>query len=122
MLGSDVWLRPIKAPSPLRWQPCQSAAPALVALVAMSRAPQRSLAWVLKPLKFKGRPWSLLRWHALLLLLLAVPLPALTAGVLRVGVLDGSPPCSLQKNRGQWQGRAVELWELIARREGLAYL
>jgi ABC-type amino acid transport substrate-binding protein len=59
---------------------------------------------------------------ALLLLLLAVPLPALAAGVLRVGVLDGSPPCSLQKNRGQWQGRAVELWELIARREGLAYL
>jgi ABC-type amino acid transport substrate-binding protein len=28
----------------------------------------------------------------------------------------------LQKNRGQWQGQAVELWELIARREGLAYL
>jgi ABC-type amino acid transport substrate-binding protein len=97
-----VWLRPIKAPSPLRWQPCQSAAPALVALVAMNR--------------------SLHRWPALLLLLLAVPLPALAAGVLRVGVLDGSPPCSLQKNRGQWQGRAVELWELIARREGLAYL
>jgi ABC-type amino acid transport substrate-binding protein len=97
-----VWLRPIKAPSPLRWQPCQSAAPALVALVAMNR--------------------SLRPWPVLLLLLLAVPLPALAAKVLRVGVLDGSPPCSLQKNRGQWQGRAVELWELIARREGLAYL
>jgi ABC-type amino acid transport substrate-binding protein len=65
---------------------------------------------------------SLLHWRALLLLLLAVPLPALAAKVLRVGVLDGSPPCSLQKNRGQWQGQAVELWELIARREGLAYL
>jgi ABC-type amino acid transport substrate-binding protein len=65
---------------------------------------------------------SLRPWPVLLLLLLAVPLPALAAKVLRVGVLDGSPPCSLQKNRGQWQGRAVELWELIARREGLAYL
>jgi len=65
---------------------------------------------------------SLLPWPALLLLLLAVPLPALAAGVLRVGVLDGSPPCSVQKSRGQWQGRAVDLWELIARREGLAYL
>lgn len=61
-------------------------------------------------------------WHALLLLLLAVPLPAQATAVLRVGALDGSPPCSLQKTRGQWQGRAVELWELIARREGLAYL
>jgi len=65
---------------------------------------------------------SLLPWRALLLLLLAVPLPALAAGVLRVGVLDGSPPCSMQKNQGQWQGLAVDLWELIARREGLAYL
>jgi polar amino acid transport system substrate-binding protein len=93
-----------------------------VALVAMNRSLQRSLPWLMKTLALKGERWSLLPWPALLLLLLAVPLPALATGVLRVGVLDGSPPCSLQKTRGQWQGRAVELWELIARREGLAYL
>ena len=106
----------------------------------MTRSLKRSLAWVIKPLAFKGSQWHRPRlmgditasgngrgpklppFHALLLLLLAVPLPALAAGVLRVGVLDGSPPCSMQKNQGQWQGLAVDLWELIARREGLAYL
>ena len=64
-----------------------------------------------------------LRWpYLLLLLLVAIPLPAAAIGVLRVGVLDGSPPCSQQHSRGQWQGSAVSLWELMARREGLAYL
>ncbi|MFZ0406617.1 MAG: transporter substrate-binding domain-containing protein [Cyanobium sp.] len=58
----------------------------------------------------------------LLLVLLAVPLPAVAAGVLRVGVLDGSPPCSQQQARGQWQGRALDLWEVIARREQLPYV
>jgi len=58
----------------------------------------------------------------LLLVLLVVPLPAMAAGVLRVGVLDGSPPCSEQQASGQWQGRALDLWELIARREQLPYV
>ena len=42
--------------------------------------------------------------------------------MLRVGVLDGSPPCSQQQASGQWQGRALDLWELIARREELPYV
>ncbi len=62
-------------------------------------------------------------WRPMLLLvLLAVPLPTMAAGVLRVGVLDGSPPCSQQQASGQWQGRALDLWELIARREQLPYV
>ena len=69
------------------------------------------------------------RWKGVVLLLLlamplplAVTLPAAAAEVLRVGVLDGSPPCSQQQASGQWQGRAVDLWEVIASRERLPYL
>ena len=77
-----------------------------------------------------ARPRSLpviRRWRALVLLLaLGLPLPAAAttppAPVLRVGVLDGSPPCSSEQADGAWQGRAVELWELIARREGIPHL
>jgi polar amino acid transport system substrate-binding protein len=59
-------------------------------------------------------------WLALLgSLLLAAPAGA--GPVLQVGVLDGSPPCSEQRQSGHWQGRAVELWQQLATRENLAY-
>jgi ABC-type amino acid transport substrate-binding protein len=48
----------------------------------------------------------------------AMPTPIL----LRVGVLDGSPPCSDQLSSGRWQGRALDLWEAIASREQLPFL
>jgi ABC-type amino acid transport substrate-binding protein len=63
-----------------------------------------------------------------LLLALALPAaPAAAAGaiagpILRVGVLDGSPPCSDQTSDGRWQGRALDLWEAIASREQLPFL
>lgn len=62
-----------------------------------------------------------------LALALAQPLtPTLPAAaaerVLRVGVLDGSPPCSQQVTPGDWQGRAIDLWRLVASREGLPYV
>lgn len=63
-----------------------------------------------------GRAWLALGGS----LLLALATPAAGA-VLRVGVLDGSPPCSDQLQAGHWQGRAVDLWQQVATREGLAY-
>ena len=44
------------------------------------------------------------------------------APVLRVGVLDGSPPCSEQVAPGRWQGRAVTLWTAVASQERLPFL
>jgi polar amino acid transport system substrate-binding protein len=41
--------------------------------------------------------------------------------VLRVGVVDGSPPCSSRQS-GEWQGLAVELWTRIATRERLPFV
>lgn len=60
----------------------------------------------------------------LLVLALTLGAPSLAAWgapVLRVGVLDGSPPCSEQRGPGRWQGTAVELWQFVAARERLAY-
>ncbi|MEB3266594.1 MAG: transporter substrate-binding domain-containing protein [Cyanobacteriota bacterium] len=65
-----------------------------------------------------GIPWA--RWRSLALglpLLAAVATPAWADPPLRVGVLDGSPPCSDQTSPGHWQGRAVDLWQLVASRE-----
>jgi len=42
--------------------------------------------------------------------------------ILRVGVLDGSPPCSDQLSNGRWQGRALDLWQAVASREQLPFL
>jgi len=42
--------------------------------------------------------------------------------VLRVGALEGSPPCSQQQSQGRWQGQAVELWRDVASRERLPYV
>lgn len=61
---------------------------------------------------------------ALLALGLAMLAPAPAArseAILRVGVLDGSPPCSELRGPGRWQGRAVDLWQFVAGRERLAY-
>lgn len=41
--------------------------------------------------------------------------------VLRVGVADGSQPCSYRE-RGGWSGMAVELWQSIADQEGIPYV
>ena len=40
--------------------------------------------------------------------------------VLRVGVVDGSQPCSYRES-GIWKGLAVELWTQVAQRENLHY-
>ena len=40
--------------------------------------------------------------------------------VLRVGVVDGSQPCSYRE-AGVWRGLAVELWTQVAQRENLHY-
>ena len=65
---------------------------------------------------------------ALLVLAMATrPAAVLAAGdrpprqeVLRVGVVEGSPPCSVRQGGG-WSGLAVDLWAQIASREQLAY-
>ncbi len=55
--------------------------------------------------------------------LLLLPLPPLAAArVLRVGVLDGSPPCSEQNGPGRWQGRAVTLWTTVASGQSLPFV
>ena len=68
------------------------------------------------------------RWVAMgsaLLALGLVPLAPTQAArsetILRVGVLDGSPPCSELRGPGRWEGKAVELWHFVAARERLAY-
>jgi polar amino acid transport system substrate-binding protein len=58
---------------------------------------------------------------ALGLTVLAPPPEARSNGILRVGVLDGSPPCSELRGPGRWQGKAVDLWHFVAARERLAY-
>jgi ABC-type amino acid transport substrate-binding protein len=52
---------------------------------------------------------------------LALSPAARAATILRVGVLDGSPPCSELRGPGRWQGTAVDLWQFVAARERLAY-
>lgn len=48
-------------------------------------------------------------------------MPRLDMPVLRVGVADGSQPCSYRQ-QGSWSGMAVELWQRIADRERLPYV
>ena len=59
----------------------------------------------------------LLGWGAVLPLAAAVPPPP----VLRVGLVDGAPPCS-SREAGDWRGLAVDLWGRIATRERLPYV
>jgi ABC-type amino acid transport substrate-binding protein len=50
------------------------------------------------------------------------PAPAARAeAMLRVGVLDGSPPSSELRGPGRWQGTAADLWQFVAGRGRLAY-
>lgn len=51
----------------------------------------------------------------------ANPVAPLTQRVLRVGVADGSQPCSYRE-RGSWNGMAVELWQRIADQEAIPYV
>jgi len=52
-----------------------------------------------------------------------IPIPAFasTQPVLRVGVVDGSQPCSFREG-GAWKGLAVQLWTRIAQRENLPFV
>ena len=43
------------------------------------------------------------------------------AQILRVGVADGSQPCSYRE-RGSWSGMAVELWQQVADQEQIPYM
>ena len=43
------------------------------------------------------------------------------AQILRVGVADGSQPCSYRE-RGSWSGMAVELWQQVADQEQIPYV
>jgi polar amino acid transport system substrate-binding protein len=74
-----------------------------------------------------SRPWALVVLIAaglgpvLLPPATATAVPTDTPGaVLRVGVVEGSPPCSDRRD-GVWQGLAPELWNRIASRESLAF-
>jgi polar amino acid transport system substrate-binding protein len=60
-----------------------------------------------------------LRTLAIGLILATGPLQA--APVLRVGVADGSQPCSYRQQES-WSGLAVELWQRIADQEQLPYV
>lgn len=57
-----------------------------------------------------------------LLLAVGSALPAAAVEpVLRVGVVDGAPPCSY-RDAGAWRGLAVDLWNRVATREQLPYV
>jgi ABC-type amino acid transport substrate-binding protein len=65
-----------------------------------------------------------LRALAIGLILATSPLQTSAAGatpVLRVGVADGSQPCSYRE-QGSWSGLAVELWQRVADQERLPYV
>jgi polar amino acid transport system substrate-binding protein len=62
----------------------------------------------------------LVGWLSAATLLLSAP--ASSAAVLKVGVLNDSPPCAEAIRPGDWQGTAVELWQRIAARQKLAYV
>ena len=67
---------------------------------------------------------SKLRALAIGLILATGPLlarPVQAAPVLRVGVADGSQPCSYRQ-QDSWSGLAVELWQRIADQEELPYV
>jgi ABC-type amino acid transport substrate-binding protein len=55
-------------------------------------------------------------------LMLVLAPSALATPVLRVGVLDQSPPCAERVRTGVWQGKAVELWRRVAEQQRLPYV
>ncbi len=74
-------------------------------------------------LRLEGRIRAVLvGWGTALLLALGGPEAAgALEPVLRVGVVDGAPPCSY-RDAGAWRGLSIELWNRIATREGLPYV
>lgn len=56
-----------------------------------------------------------------LVLAIALPGAAVAAPVLRVGLVDGSPPCSYRE-AGVWRGLAVDLWNRVATLEEIPYV
>lgn len=68
---------------------------------------------------------SRLRWAVALCLVLGLPAAAAVAAppetVLRVGLVDGSPPCSYRE-AGVWRGLAVDLWNRVATLEEIPYV
>lgn len=56
------------------------------------------------------------------LAVVGIPSPAMAAvAVLRVGAVEGSPPCSYRE-AGVWRGLALDLWNRIATSERLPYV
>lgn len=67
-------------------------------------------------------PWGLALAPALALVLaIALPGAAAAASVLRVGLVDGSPPCSYRE-AGVWRGLGVDLWNRVATLEEIPYV
>lgn len=62
-----------------------------------------------------------MRFLAIALILAMVPVQVQAVQVLRVGVTDGSQPCSYRQ-QGSWSGMAVELWQRIADEQQLPYV
>ncbi len=89
-----------------------------------------TLSSPLQPRRLPARPgargprpprWLVAGLGAVGLLLLPSPLFA-ASNVLRVGVLDGSPPCSDQQGPNRWEGRAVTLWTIVASEQRLPFV
>ncbi len=55
-----------------------------------------------------------------LIVLASAPVASSQEQVLRVGVVDGSAPCSYLAQKA-WRGISIDLWRLIAAREGIPY-
>jgi len=68
----------------------------------------------------KRRSWGLALCLALALGL-GAPVAAAAAPVLRVGLVDGSPPCSYRE-AGVWRGLGVDLWNRVATLEEIPYV
>lgn len=68
----------------------------------------------------KRLSWGLAPTLALVLAI-ALPGAAAAAPVLRVGLVDGSPPCSYRE-AGVWRGLAVDLWNRVATLEEIPYV
>ena len=79
-----------------------------------------------------GAPWSLGRRRArpwgLVLIVLAVGAPHAPSwgvgspnAVLRVGVVDGSQPCTFRRD-GVWNGLAIDLWNRVATEQKIPFV
>lgn len=73
------------------------------------------------PRNEKRRGARCLPWALALCLALGLPSAAAAAPVLRVGLVDGSPPCSYRE-AGVWRGLGVDLWNRVATLEEIPYV